>query len=168
MHPDIKTELQQHGFATVDYPKGVTGIVQNAMEAWQKFCQLPLDTKSRFIYTGDYGTGYEYNDEIGETKDRKENFHFILKDTSRLVQIAKEHNVDEAFLSCAEKLLNGIEETLCNFAERLEEIYDIHGLRDEVYESKGHWLLRYLHYFPGAEQGKVIAAHHCDKFGVTM
>src|SRR3990167_1404365 len=103
MQTDIKTELEEHGFATVDYPRDVTGIVRDAMEAWQKLCDLSLDIKSRFVYTGDYGTGYEYKDEIGETKDRKENFHFILKDTSRLVQIAKEHNVDEAFLSCAEK-----------------------------------------------------------------
>ena len=165
---NIKFELEKYGFATVDYPQGVTGIVQDAMNAWQKFCQLPLETKSHFIYTGDSGAGYEYKNETGETKDRKENFHFSLGEMSRLSQVTKENGIDESFVSSADALLTGIEVSVLNFAQSLEEQFGIKGLREDVYASKGSWLLRYLHYFPGAKAGKVIAAHHCDKVSFTM
>ena len=168
METGIRTELEKYGFATIDYSSNLTRLVADAMESWKKFCKLPLDIKSRFTYTNDYATGYEFKDEIGETKDQKENFHFILDDLPRLFKIAKQNNIDGSFVSRAETLLNGIEDSICGFAGLLEREFNIKGLRDEVYLSKGHWLLRYLHYFSGSTYGKVIAFHHCDKVGLTM
>jgi isopenicillin N synthase-like dioxygenase len=168
MESDLKIELKTHGFATVDYPPHLTLKVAEMMDVWQKFCSLPLKTKSAFVYTGDYGTGYEYKDEIGETKDRKENFHFILKDVPRLEQVAKDNGVEDTFVSRSKELVDLMEVSVLDFSKKIEELFDVAGFLDEVRESKDFWLLRYLHYFPTGQPEKIIAAHHCDKFGITM
>src|SRR5581483_8639236 len=171
---DLKTELRTYGFATVDYPKGVTEIVGEAMESWKKFCSLPLKAKSEFVYEQNYvestafGSGYEFKNEPGRTKDRKENFHVVLDDISRLGHIAENLKIETSFIAHSKSLLENLIDPVLDFTEKFEKEFNLSGLRDELYESRGTWILRYLHYFPTGKTDEIIAAHHCDKAGLTM
>ncbi len=165
---NLKNELATNGFATIDYPEHLTLLVMDMMRSWKKFCDLPLETKSRFIYTGDSGTGYEFKNEEGVTKDRKENFHFTLQEMKRIADISNDAGVNPVFASDAYALLEGIRDPLYSFARSLEIRFNLIELESEIRQSKPMWFLRLLHYPAGSEPGQVIAAHHPDKLGLTM
>ena len=127
MEQNIKTELLKYGFATIDYPTDLTELVAEAMESWQEFCALPLETKSRFIYTGDAGTGYEFKDEPGETKDRKENFHFTIDEMPRVFQIAADVDINSIFYGKSYLIALGVVTNLFALLKFKKVQINIHG-----------------------------------------
>ena len=165
---NTKAELLKHGFATIKYPPHITVLVREMMKSWQDFCALPLETKKQFLCTSELGTGYEFKDEIGATKDRKENFHLNIKDLPLTKEICRKAGVDLRFADSAGRLLWSIQDTICRFARSVEDEFDLAGLTEELMASQDSWFLRLLHYPPGSPVGKVIAAHHVDKLGITM
>lgn len=168
MSKSFRNELEGQGFATIDYLPYVKLAFEGMMKEWQMFCALPLAIKSRFVYGGEYGSGYEYKNTIGTTLDVKENFHLLLSDIARIRNFCTSFDVDQRFVYSAENLLQTIQGTILGFARVIEREYGLDGLEDELFESHDKWVLRLLHYPHGSEAGQVIAAPHVDKLGITM
>jgi len=163
----ILSDLQTFGFASVDYPVWLTGLVTSLMRSWKKFCELPTNTKSLFTYSGDMGSGYEFKNEAGEGRDRKENFHFTIEDMTRHFEIMVENNINSDLVSNAQAILCSIRSPILKFAETLGQELNLPGLDTEAYMSWQKWFLRCLHYFGGRIPEEVIASHHADKAGFT-
>lgn len=161
--------LQKTGLVNVDYPDALRHVVENAVNSWKAFCQLPEEEKCAFDFHEDGhsdGAGYELKTEKGSKKDLKENFHVTLFQYDRLAAIA--NNRTFPFLSSAKELLDKIEPLVLQFAREVEEEFDVRGLEEEVIVSKPYWILRYLHYFGDQPEGHEIAAPHADKGGFTL
>ena len=88
-------ELRELGLVNVEYPSAARAAVETAVESWKKFCDLPRETKGKFVYLEDTyldGTGYEVREQSGARKDLKESFHVTLGRYDRLKQLAQEVN----------------------------------------------------------------------------
>jgi isopenicillin N synthase-like dioxygenase len=166
---NLKSELLEYGFAVVPHSWHVAHMVSAMMEAWKEFCSLPIGIKTSFSFTGDTGgSGYEYKDEPGPTKDLKENFHFSVRELDRVNRISRRARVDGRFVNAASSILSAIRSPISEFTRQVEREFDLPGFRDEVNESWDRWTLRLLHYPPSGEVGKVLASPHVDKLGWTM
>jgi isopenicillin N synthase-like dioxygenase len=162
-------ELCDLGLVNVDYPDDLRSAVENAVASWKSFCHLPREDKCAFTFLEDShgdGAGYELKEEKGTKKDQKENFHVTMFQYERLAEIANKRTFP--FLNDAKILLDRMEPLIWNFAESINEEYNIEGLVQEVKNSKPYWILRYLHYFKGRPEGVEIAAPHIDKGGFTL
>lgn len=165
------TELKTDGRVYVPYPSELRVGVEEAVEAWKAFCELPEETKVGFPYEADAktsGNGYELKK--GNAYDLKENFH--LRTVARDHLLEKARAVDDAVATkFVEKALavNALMAPLLrDFAESVEQQYDIPGFAADVMVKQPDWLLRFLHYFGDRKPGEEIATPHTDKGGFTL
>lgn len=160
-------DLRERGLVNVNYPDVLRGAVEKAVDSWKFFCQLPREEKLAFEFLEDsHGDGAGYELKVADGTDRKENFHVSLFQSKRLQKIANQRSL--AFLTDAQDLLDKMEPLILQFAECVEQAYDIQGFKDEVKMCKQYWMLRYLHYFGDQKEGIEIAAPHTDKGGFTL
>lgn len=166
-------KLQTEGKVYVEYPPELRTAVQKAMDSWIAFCNLPDEVKTRFPYEIDSrvsGNGYELKTEVGETLDRKEDFHLRLNAAENLVGHAHEIGTPEieSFVRDALELPLLIAPILADFAKRVENEFNVPGFAEDVAYATPDLLLRFLHYFGDVAEGNEIASPHIDKGGFTM
>ncbi len=165
----LTNELRDLGLVNVDYPKDLREAVENAVDSWKTFCNLPKSEKLAFGFLEDNhgdGAGYELKEEKGTKKDLKENFHVTLHQYKRLAEIANTRTF--SFLNSAKTLLDKMEPLILEFAKEVENEFNAPGLFVETANSKPYWILRYLHYFGDQAEGCEIASPHADKGGFTL
>ncbi len=165
--------LRSDGKVYVQYPRSVRNAVADAMTKWIAFCALPVEIKKRFEYTPDHaqsGNGYEFKSELGETLDRKENFHARLAAQDDLLVLAGQVGAPEAtaLVESALAIPDHLMPMLIHFARAIGIEYGIKGFVNDVADSKPEIIIRMLHYFGDAHPLDVIAAPHIDKGGFTL
>jgi isopenicillin N synthase-like dioxygenase len=164
-------ELKDEGRLYVSYPEDLRKGVEEAVEAWKKFCALPREQKLKFPYSGDTnvsGNGYELKE--GQSFDLKENFHLRLAVKDELMR--KAERVDDLiapeFVEKALALNPLMAPLLREFSSSVEEQLGIPGFAEDVMSYQPQWLIRFLHYFGDREPGEEIATPHNDKGGFTL
>ncbi|MEK7100818.1 MAG: hypothetical protein AAB921_01840, partial [Patescibacteria group bacterium] len=165
-------DLKEKGRVYVPYPTDLREGVEEAVAAWKAFCELPVEQKQKFVYSGDLnisGNGYELK--LNDARaDLKEDFHLRVSvaDWLREQALLVDPTVTIHFVNTALKLNGLMTDTLRSFAEAVEQRYKIEGFADDVMARQPQWLLRFLHYFGGREPGDEFAAPHVDKGGFTL
>ncbi len=158
-------DLSQLGYVRVAYPEALRKLVERAMLGWQTFCALPQSEKKRCSKEGDRDADFGYM--MRSDHDQKEQFHVSLKDTFELKQrsccIRDPHAVE--FVIATDMLIYRIQPLIAEFAEHVERVYGVVGLKSDVLESAADWTFRYLHYY-GTEH--LLADEHIDRGGFTL
>lgn len=167
---DIK-ELERSGHVYVSYKPDLRIAMEDAMQAWKAFCALPEEVKIRFPYEPDRktsGNGYELKK--GNAYDLKENFHLRTVVREDLLKSARvvDDTVTPVFIEKALAVNELMVPLVREFAEAVEEGYQIPGFADDVMAKQSDWLLRFLHYFGDRKPGEEIATPHNDKGGFTL
>ncbi|HVW82378.1 MAG TPA: 2OG-Fe(II) oxygenase family protein [Candidatus Paceibacterota bacterium] len=164
-------ELKREGRLYVKYPEELRAGVEEAVEAWRRFCALSREQKLKFPYAGDTnvsGNGYELKE--GEAIDLKENFHLRASGKDELAR--KAERVDDfitpAFVKKATALPALMAPLLQEFGRQVEEELGVEGFEEDLMSMQENWLVRFLHYFPARSAGEEIAAPHNDKGGFTL
>ncbi|MFT6829622.1 MAG: isopenicillin N synthase-like dioxygenase [Candidatus Paceibacteria bacterium] len=156
------------------------------MAHWQKFRAIPDETKKLFRYIKDVGRGYEnkIQEEVidgGTISDKKENFHLVPMDYSRLMSLAQHQVSNEEHLRiildfiCSAQLLHlSIIDFMESIRPGLQELVldDFEStkinLKEEFEESWYQWIIRTLFYHPGQDISVDIAGMHLDKGFITL
>lgn len=162
--------LKEEGFAEIDYPKEIAGLVVKIMSDWKLFCRLPVRVKEEFHFP-DYGNrdGFGYQG-INTGKDSKELVEFTLDSIAILTEVAKNQGlpVAQELMKNVSLLLKEIENPILEFAASVENGYETPGLASEVRKSKNQWMLRIIHYFEGCPADSEMGSPHADKSGYTV
>lgn len=162
--------LKEEGFAEINYPKEISGLVIKIMNDWKRFCRLPVRVKEEFHFP-DYGNrdGFGYQ-RTGAGKDSKEFAEFTLDSVAVLNEVAKNQGVSAAqeLIETASLLLMAIGGPVFEFAASIENEYQVTGLSKEVEKSRNQWMLRIIHYFEGSGDGSEMGGSHADKSGYTL
>ncbi len=167
----IKKAFERDGYVTIPYPAGLRKSVACLANTWKEWCSLDLETKRGFPYAN--GTGYEYQDTPGATRDIKEIFHYTGETRGRLLEDARTaaRRTGSAtaldLIAHSEAVLEDLFPEILAYNRKMEKEFGIGGLTEEVEASKGSVFIRAIHYFGGRSEGDVIAAHHVDKSGQT-
>lgn len=161
------TDLQKHGFVTVEYPRALRRTVHAAMDSWIQFCKL-TDTEKRVLSGGDRIEDYGYvrRLDMGSKADNKEYFHLMKKRAPEFLE--KSANICDRraleFLQAGDSLIAAIQPIIMRFAHDMETAYRMKGFAQEVERSSDVWTFRYLHYFGG----DTLANSHADRLGFTL
>ncbi len=164
-------DLKTKGFVVLDYPKNLRDAVEQAIGSWQKFCEIPLETKQALPYSDNFeGIGYEYKDGIGNGADYKENFDVTIAGQEWLKTHTKEIQNPHAinFVEDASKLVELIKPIVLDFATQAEQTFKLPGLIKEVENSEHTFFVRFIHYFGNRELEDQTATPHIDHGGFTL
>ncbi len=169
---DLVSGLETEGFIYVPYPFALRASIENAVEAWKRFCALPERKRMEFPYDPGkgMGVGYELKKTPGSHRDLKEDFHFTSGKREWLAHAAEGFGSHEAseFVAAANSLLNDMSPFIMDVFMQVERQFGIKGLTQEAANSQGSWFLRFLHYFGNRTPGDEIATSHADKCGLTF
>lgn len=165
--------FHKDGYLYVPYPKELRDAVENAMQSWIAFCKLPNEQKLKFGYDPDSklsGNGYELKLQEGNRLDKKEDFHLRVAMKEDLLKRAKlvDEGITPRFVEDALAINDLMAPLVFEFAQGIENTYNIPGFRKDVEERQPMWLLRFLHYFGDRDPGEEIATGHVDKGGFTL
>jgi isopenicillin N synthase-like dioxygenase len=164
--------LKDSGLVAVPYPETLRTAVEKAEEAWKKFCQLDENIKTKFPYQTVAGTGvgYELKKIPGSTLDVKEDFHYARGAKKWLFEMA--HGVGNTevieFVRATSELFEIMWPSVIDFAKKMEREFTLVGFAQEVAESDGISVIRFIHYFGSSKEGDEIAKSHVDKSGFTL
>lgn len=163
-------QLERDGFVNVSYPQDLRSAVQQAVAAWNTFCGLEQEVKTRLTYSnGSDGVGYELKVGVGNKADRKENFDVALSWLDWLNTQCKDLGAPaQDFVKKAADLVALMKPIILDFAGSVEERYGVAGLRDEVDQGEGVFFVRFIHYFGDRHEGEETAAAHIDQSGFTL
>lgn len=165
---DVRS-LSSTGFVTVSYPPILRKHMQEAMESWQRFCDLPLEQK-QLLSGGDRinDFGYMVRKDNGSRADDKELFHALRANFSNLLPLAEKIQDRRAtdFIQAIDNLIVSMESLVRQFARDVERHFGITGFEADVLKNKDSWVFRYLRYPPGARP--VLANAHADRRGFTF
>ena len=159
--------LDTHGFVAVRYPIHLRMRVQEAMNAWIRFCELPQHEKN-MLAGGDRieDFGYMLRGDRAANADSKELFHLLQARERELM--AKAEGVTDRraveFIRAVDVLIHSTKDLVREFAENVEARYRCTGFIDEVMNSSHLWTFRFLHYFGG----EMLANAHADRLGFTL
>jgi isopenicillin N synthase-like dioxygenase len=172
MSPQLDvSSLEHEGIIRVPYPENLRVGIHEAIMAWEAFCALPEDIKTKISYSGDTnvsGNGYEMKKTPGNV-DLKENFHLRVEARDALMEeAAKAGDVAENFIDTALSLNSLMAPVIQEFAAAVEKQFMLPNFKRDTMEWQPVWLIRFLHYFGDREPGEVIAAPHPDKGGFTL
>jgi len=163
------TTLVTDGYVTIPYPQSLRVRVHEAMQSWKNFCALPIEEK-RKLSGGDRVSdfGYMRREDTGPRVDDKELFHVVKNEMSRLhtkvVTVSDQRAV--RFIDAVETLRKESAPFIQEFAQAVEQEYQLNGLEEAVANSQHNWTFRYLHYFPGKRPS--LANAHADRGGFTF
>ena len=171
----MKTSIENfgsQGLVSVEYPKALRQAVEESVELWKKFCDLPESVRAQFPYNSGEGmrVGYELKKTQGATLDIKEDFHFTRGAKQWLIEQSKKLNDPTIveFVASLNRLVELMNSTVAEFAQAVERVYEMPGFTQEISENSDQWFMRFLHYFGGAQPGEEIAKAHADKSGFTF
>lgn len=161
-------DLETTGLTLVSCPPEVSAGITRAFTWWEAFCALSRETRLKFPYKD--GVGYELKETPGATRDLKEDFHFTQDGSNWLTETADKMGEVSAvkFVESTKSLVPMIRPMVMRFAEEVERAHKLPGFVDEVVESQGKWIVRFLHYFGGRMVGEETATAHADKSGFTL
>ncbi len=165
------TALKERGILNVVYLRDVRSAVEEAVEAWKKFCALPTVMKNALPTSSSAdGVGYELKDGVGQNADRKENFDYAAKGNAwidgNLGNFRNRESFD--FVTKARLLVKMIKPLILKFAREVEEEYGIKGFAEEVDGGDDAFFIRFIHYFGDRAVGEETAAAHVDQSGFTL
>lgn len=164
-------DLKTKGYVVLEYPVGITGAVEKAVDSWKRFCKLPEEFKKSLPYSnGGAGVGYEIKDGSGSKADLKENFDVCGSGKNWLkenIQSIKNPVVIN-FVQTVEDLNNLLKPAILDFAKQVEDEYRLEGFEREVSESQNTFFTRFIHYFDGRNSGEETATAHVDQSGFTL
>lgn len=163
---DIST-LDTLGFVTFAYPRPLRLRVQEAMRAFERFCDLPIGQRqklSKFDRGEDFG--YMLRRDKKTNADSKELFEFLGRDQSELRTMAQNVHSTRAteLIDAADVLAEAIAPSILAFARGVEARYGATGFEREVAQCQHLWNFRFVHYFGGA----MLANPHADRKGFTL
>jgi len=156
------------------YPEAVRSLVlQVATVSWPAYCSLPQEIKSSFPYkkVPSTGSGIGYERKTREAGlDPKENFHLCYGEADWLRKMALESQNDIViqFVTDALRLLENLKPLVIEQAQVIESEYQLQNLESDIKADFDNWVLRFLHYFPGAGVGNSLGDQHVDKCGFTL
>ncbi len=168
---DVRT-LATLGYVRVGYPPALQRQVSDAMNSWKAFCTLPLGIKKQLSYPESIrDVGYVLRESNGRVKrDDKEFFHARLGMPEQIMTAGRRVNDARAtnFIGATNTLLQTIRPLIERFAQEVEKVYKVRGLRSGTMRSQENWTFRYLHYFPNTSGRGEIAHAHVDRGGFTL
>jgi hypothetical protein len=137
-------QLERDGFVNVSYPQDLRRAVRQVVAAWNTFCGLEQEVKTRLTYSnGSDGVGYELKVGVGNKADRKENFDVALSWLDWLNTQCKDLGAPaQDFVKKAADLVALMKPIILDFAGSVEERYGVAGLRDEVDQGEGVFFVR--------------------------
>ncbi len=161
-------DLEETGFVLVSCPPEVSAGITRAFTWWEAFCALSKEKRLEFPYKD--GVGYELKETPGVARDLKEDFHFTQDGSEWLRVTAEEMGEVSAvkFVENTKSLVPLIRPMVMHFAETVERAHKLTGFADEVADSQGKWIIRFLHYFGDRVVGDETATAHADKSGFTL
>lgn len=165
------SDLKNNGFVSLSYPAELRLAVNETVELWKRFCELPVGVKKSLPYSnGGAGMGYELKDGIGQNADRKENFDVTLATEEWLVQNSSqiENPVALSFVRAAANLVNVMQSMILDFAGQAEQEFSLAGFKQEVSDSKKGFFVRFIHYFGDRTVDEETANAHNDQSGFTL
>lgn len=157
------TSLKSEGVAMMPYSLEMQAVVEQAAEAWQEFCQLPLVEKMQ-LAQAESNIGYEHKDGNGPQADRKENFDVTTAGFPE--QVSSEYGHD--FITHAMRISRAMSHLAVDFAEQVKAEYGTTGLAELTKDSTDLIFTRFIHYFGDRQSGEEIASSHCDQSGYTF
>lgn len=163
--------LKTKGFVSLQYPTDLRQAVNQTVDSWKKFCELPLAVKTGLPYSnGGAGVGYEFKDGQGINGDKKENFDLTIAGKDWLNRNAKDIQSSEAlqFIGDATGLVEIMQSLILDFAAQVEKEFDLQGFEQKVSESKDAFFVRFIHYAGDREVGIETANAHNDQSGFTL
>ncbi len=160
--------LITEGYVSLRYPKELRVLVEEAMAAWNRFCELPYDEKAK-LSGGDrvLDHGYMLRKDDGPKSDDKELFHLIKRNMPAL-RAQADTVTDRAavrFVHAVDVLIDAVMPHVVHFGRDVERVYGISGFERDVAESSRDWTFRFLNYRPGKP---IMAAEHVDRGGFTL
>lgn len=164
-------DLETKGFVSVTYPSDLRKAVENAVEAWKIFCELPSEVKQNLPYSNNAdGVGYELKDGSGNKGDRKENFDVALSGNNWLLQNINhiQNHAALDFVQQAVSLVSLVKPIVVGFASEVEESFGVQRLVDEVSHGDEVFFIRFIHYFGERNVGEETASAHTDQSGFTL
>lgn len=160
-----------NGFYVMPYRENIRKAVGRAIEQWKKFCGLPAEVKLCLPCSSDSaGVGYEHKDGGGDKGDRKENLDVTLAGKAWLEQYARAIN-NPAVLGLLEgvtALVGMLKPIIVDFAQQVQEFFNVAGLASEVERSEDTFFVRFIHYPGDRRIGEEIAIPHVDQSGFTL
>ncbi len=164
-------QLKSQGIFSMQYPPMLRLAVEDTVEAWKAFCELPAEIKKSLPYSnGGAGVGYELKNGVGQNADKKENFDVTTSGVTWLrVNIAEINTpVALSFVSRATGLVSAIKPLILDFAWQAEREFGLEGFTDEVDQSETAFFTRFIHYFGDRAVGDETASAHVDQSGFTL
>ncbi len=161
-------DLTRKGFVSVEYPPALRHCVDEAMELWKDFCNLPEEQKMKFSnHSRLHDFGYMLRNDDKELRaDRKELFHVVQNRVPALRKCAQgiAGKCPLTFIDTIDRLITESATLISPFAQAVEKQYGLNGFEKEVMNAQSNWTFRYLHYF-----GSTILAHpHADRGDFTL
>ena len=165
------TDLQSKGFVVLSYPTDLRKAVTETVEAWKKFCALPVEIKKGLPYSNNAdGVGYELKDGAGPKGDVKENLDVTLGGKEWLTENAEKIQDPIAldFIRKSTRLVSIMKPIILDFARQAEKAFGLKDFVKEVNESEDAFFVRFIHYMGGSKEGEEIANAHADQSGFTL
>lgn len=164
-------DLKTKGFVALPYPKNLRTSVEETVEAWKKFCDLPTDTKKNLPYSnGGAGVGYELKEGKGPKGDKKENLDVTLGGKEWLETNAEKigNKVALDFIEKSTQLVSVMKPLIVDFAKEAEKAFGIRDFAEEVENGEDAFFVRFIHYFGDRKPGEETASAHADQSGFTL
>lgn len=164
-------DLKTKGFVSLSYPAPLRKAVDEAVEAWKKFCALDAETKKGLPYSNNSaGVGYELKDGTGPKGDKKENLDVALEGKEWLRANAGKigNPIALDFIEKSTVLVGIIKPIILDFAAQAEKAFGLKDFVKEVDESEDAFSVRFIHYFGDRKEGDEIASAHADQSGFTL
>ena len=164
-------QLQEKRYATINYPNELKQTMGKAAQAWKDFCAIPNNLKEQLEFSN-YG-GYELKQDPRKA-DLKENMHYGLNARGKFEAYAHSLDSDEdratvlGLIDHTDQVIEMVKPLIKDFICEVEEKIGIKDMAKSILESREHWLVRYLHYFPTDDLNRHAAAPHCDIGGFTL
>ncbi len=163
-------DFKMQGFVGLAYPPQLRKEVEQVALSWKRFCDLPAEVKVQLPYSNSSdGVGYELKDGSGNKADRKENFDVTKAGFSWLQDHAEKisDSVVLDFVRNSTALVHDIKPLIVDFAQQVENEFQIPGLYNEVVNSVNSFFIRFIHYFGDREMSAETATAHVDQSGFT-
>ena len=170
MKTNIK-DLKTKGFVSLEYPQNLRKAVDETVEAWKKFCDLPVEIKKGLPYSNNAdGVGYELKDGTGNKGDRKENFDVTLGGKVWLEQNAEkiQNPIALDFIRKSTQLVGIMKPIILDFAKQSESDFNLKDFTNEVSQGEDAFFVRFIHYFGDRKSGEETASAHADQSGFTL
>lgn len=157
--------LLSTGFVSVEYPRELRLCVIRATESWERFCNLPTETKL-LLSKGDREKDFGYMLRNDTADDPKELFHLLGNNVDELRRMAGSISDSRAleFIESGDAMIRAMVPLIREFARQVEARFGLVGFENETMNCQKFWTFRFLHYFGSP----MLAMAHADRGGFTL